>query len=59
MFNGGICMKIFVKVPNAHVLLLSDNTDTVHDINNMHSSKSKICPAVISEIWAWAEDSDN
>lgn len=59
MFNGGICMKIFIKVPNAHVLLLSDNTDTVRDINNMHSSKSKICPAVISEIWAWAEDSDN
>ena len=58
MFNGGISMKIFVKVPNAHELLLSDNTNTVHDINNMHFSKFKICPAVISEICAWAEDSD-
>ena len=31
--------KAFAKVPNAHVKLLSDNTSTIHDINNMHFNK--------------------
>ena len=48
--------KTFVKVPDAHVKLLSDNTTTVHGINNMHSNKSDLCHSIISEIWAWAED---
>ena len=48
-------LKTFVKVSDAHVKL-SDDTTTVHDINNMHSTKSDLCHFVISEIWAWAED---
>ena len=36
-------LKAFVKVPDAHVKLLSDNTTTVHGINNMHSNKSDLC----------------
>ena len=49
-------LKTFVKVSDAHVKLLSDNTTTVHGINNMHSNKSDLCHSIISEIWAWAED---
>ena len=49
-------LKTFVKVSDAHVKLLSDNTTTVHGINNMHSNKSDLCHSSISEIWAWAED---
>ena len=33
-------LKTFVKVPAAHVKLLSANATTVHYINNMHSNKS-------------------
>ena len=35
-------LKAFVKVPNAHVKLLSDNTSTIHNINNMHFNKSEM-----------------
>lgn len=35
-------LKAFAKVPNAHVKLLSDNTSTIHDINNMHFNKSEM-----------------
>ena len=49
-------LKAFVKASDAHVKLLSDNTTTVHGINNMHSNKSDLCHSVISEIWVWAED---
>ena len=49
-------LKTFVKVPDAHVKLLSNNTTTVHGINNMHSNKSNLCHSIISEISAWAED---
>ena len=49
-------LKIFVKVPDAHVKLLPDNTTTIHDINNMHSNKHDLCHYIISEITAWAED---
>ena len=49
-------LKTFVRVSDAHVKLLSDNTTTVHGINNMHSNKSDLCHSIISEIWAWAED---
>ena len=43
-------LKAFVKVPDAHVKLLSDNTTTVHGINNMHSNKSDLCHLVRSKI---------
>ena len=36
--------------------MLSENTTTVHGINNKHSNKSDNCHSIISEIWAWAED---
>ena len=49
-------LKTFVKVSDAHVSLLSDNTTTVHGINNMHCSKSDLYHSIISEIWVWAED---
>ena len=35
-------LKAFVKVPNAHVKLLSGNTSTIHDINNLHFNKSEM-----------------
>ena len=43
-------LKTFVKIPDAHVKLLSDN------INNIHSNQSDLRHSIISEIWAWAED---
>ena len=43
-------LKTFVKVSHAHVKSLSDNTTTVHGINNMHSNKSNLCHSLISEI---------
>ena len=49
-------MKTFVKVCDAHVKLLSDNTTTVHGIHNMHSTKADLCQSIISEVWVWAED---
>ena len=36
-------LKTFITVPDAHVKLLSDNTTTVHGINNMHYNKSDLC----------------
>ena len=42
-------LKAFVKVPDAHVKLLSDNTTTVHGINNIHSNQSNLCHSIISE----------
>ena len=48
-------LKTFVKVPDVHVKLLSDNSTVVHDINNMHSIKSELCHSIISDIWVWAE----
>lgn len=35
-------LKAFVKVPNAHVKLLSGNTSTIHGINNLHFNKSEM-----------------
>ena len=49
-------LKTFVKLPDSHVKLLSDNTTAVHGIKNMHSKKSDLCHSIISEIWVWAED---
>ena len=49
-------LKTFLKVPAAHVKLLSANDTTVHYINNMHSNKSDWRHSIISQIWAWAED---
>ena len=49
-------LKTFVKVSDTHVKLLSDNTTTVHAINNMHSNKSELFHSNIPEIWAWAQD---
>ena len=51
--------KTFVKVSDAHVKLLSNNTTTENGINNMHSKKSDLCHSIISEIWTWAEDKKN
>ena len=47
-----------MKVPDAHVMLLADNTTTVHDINIMHSKKSDLGHSIISESWAWAGDNN-
>ena len=49
-------LKTFLKVSDAHITLLSDNTTTVHGINNMHSNKFDLCHSIIFEICAWAED---
>ena len=49
-------LKTFVEVSNSHVKFLSDNTTTVHDINNMRSNKSDFCHSIISEIWGLSED---
>ena len=45
-------LKTFVKVSDAHVKLLSDNTTTVYGISNMHSNKPELCHSIIFEIWA-------
>ena len=42
-------LKTFVKVPDAHVKLLSDNS-------NMHSNKSELCYSSISEVSVRAVD---
>ena len=55
LLAGKFSLKTFVKVPDAHVKLLSDITTTVYGINNMHSIKSDLCHSIISEIWTWAE----
>ena len=50
-------LKTFVKVPDAHVKLLSDNTTTVHGINNIHCNKSELCHCVgcrITQKTNWA-----
>ena len=49
-------LKTFVKLSDAHVKLLPDDTTTVHGINNIHSNKSDVCRSIISEIWTWGED---
>ena len=49
-------LKTFVKVPDAHVKLLSDNTTTVYAINKMNSNKSDLCHSIIFEICPWAEE---
>ena len=54
--NAIFSLKTFVKVSDAHVELSSDNTTSVHGVNNMHTNKSELCHSIISEIWAWAED---
>ena len=56
LLAANFSLKAFVKASDAHVKLLSDNTTTVHGINNIHSNKSDLCHSIISEIWAWAED---
>ena len=55
LLGARFSLKTFVKVPDVHVKLLSDNTTTVYGINNMHYNKSDLCHSIISEIWAWAE----
>ena len=49
-------LKTFLKVSDAYITLLSDNTTTVHGINNMHSNKFDLFHSIIFEICAWAED---
>ena len=49
-------LKTFVKVSDAHVKLLSDNTTTANGINSMHFNKSDLCHSITSEILAWDED---
>ena len=51
-------LKTFVKVSDAHVKLLSDNTTTVYGISNMHSNKPELCHSIIFEIWAQADDAN-
>ena len=46
-------LKTFVKVPDAHDKLLSDENTAVYGINNIHSIKSDLCHFIISEIWDW------
>ena len=36
-------------------MLLSGNTTTIYDMNNIHSNRSDLCNSIITEIWAWAE----
>ena len=45
-------LKTFVKVPDAHVKLISDNTTTVL----RYSCKSVLCHSIISDTWALAQD---
>ena len=40
LLAANFSLKTIVKVPDVHVKLLSDNTTTVHSINNMHSNES-------------------
>lgn len=41
-----------------HIKVLSDNSTTVHTINNMGSCKSMQCNLVVHEIWDWAIQRD-
>ena len=56
LLGARFSLKTFVKVPDAHVKLLSDNTTTVHGINKMNSNKSDLCHSIIFEICPWAEE---
>ena len=40
--------------------MLSDNTTTVHAINNIHCNKSDLCHSIISEFFSriWTEHGD-
>ena len=43
-------LKTFVKVPDAHIKLLSDNTTNVPGTNKMYSNKFDLCHSIISGI---------
>ena len=51
LLSAKFSLKAFVKGSDAYVKLLSDNTTTVHNINNMHSNECELCHSIISEIW--------
>ena len=54
LLAANFSLKTFAKA-GANVKLLSGNSTTVHDMNNMHSKRSHLCHSIISEILAWAE----
>ena len=56
LLSAKFSLKAFVKGSDTYVKLLSDNTTTVHNINNMHSNESELCHSIMSEIWTYAED---
>ena len=39
---------------NCHIKVLSDNTTSVHCLNNMGSCKSSNCDSITKKIWYWA-----
>ena len=49
-------LKTFVKVPDAHVKLLSDNTANVPGTNKMYSNKFDLFHSIISGIWTWTKE---
>ena len=55
LLGAKFALKTFVKVPDAHIKLLSDNTTNVPDTNKMHSNKFDLCHSIISGIWTWTE----
>ena len=51
LLAANFSLKTIVKVPDAHVKLLSDNTTTVHSISNMHSNESDCVIPLYLEFW--------
>ena len=49
-------LKTFVKVPDAHIKLLLDNTTNVPGTNKIYSNKFDLCHSIISWIWNWTEE---
>ena len=48
-------LKCFVKEPNKHIKIFSDNTTTIACINKKGTSRSPPCHAIALHIWEWAE----
>ena len=52
-------LKALIPYTNTHIKVLSDNTTTVHCINNMGSCKSIECDLITTDIWEWTRVTNN
>ena len=52
-------LKSIVDTQDGHIRIRSDNTTTVHTINNMGTCRSLDCHVVVLDIWEWARENNN